>query len=195
MRTVAALYVDTARGPYPRMTGVDCWGFATKRGLQVDAFAPTRDAMTYDGPHPVVAHPPCGPWGRFRWRYSGGEGSRRCAIRAVEQARAFGGVVEHPAASSLWDFMGLPKPGEDGEGMTLNVQQCDWSHPARKPTWLFVSGIERDALPAFPAPREPTHVVVRHDYDHLPRVNCADIHLTPPLFAEWLVDLARRCRP
>lgn len=45
---VAALYIDP-RGVYPQLTGVDCWG-------------PDRDARTYDGPHPVVSHPPCGPW-------------------------------------------------------------------------------------------------------------------------------------
>jgi hypothetical protein len=50
--TVAALYVDP-RGPYASMPGVDPWDVE-------------RDARTYAGPYPVVAHPPCGSWGRFR---------------------------------------------------------------------------------------------------------------------------------
>ena len=81
---IAALYVDTARGPYARMRGVECWGYATRDGRQLDALAPTRDARDYAGPWPVVAHPPCGPWGRFRRRYLGGEGDRECALVAVD---------------------------------------------------------------------------------------------------------------
>ncbi|HLV66932.1 MAG TPA: hypothetical protein VKY73_14020, partial [Polyangiaceae bacterium] len=90
MITVAALYVDKL-GCYPKMYGVDCWD-------------ETRDARLYDGPHPVVAHPPCGPWSRLRHLYRGNE--HDCASRAVEQVRRWGGVLEHPAGSRLWDQCG-----------------------------------------------------------------------------------------
>jgi hypothetical protein len=50
-RTVAALYVEP-QGCYVGVPGVDPWDEA-------------RDARTYAGPHPVVAHPPCQRWGRF----------------------------------------------------------------------------------------------------------------------------------
>lgn len=193
---VAALYVDTARGPYPRMPGVECWGFSTRNGRQIDAFACNRDARRYDGPHPIVAHPPCGPWGRFYWNYKGGEGARSCGLRAVEQVRAHGGVLEHPAHSSLWDACGMPAPGEgfdiDG-GYTLAVRQCDWGHRAAKPTWLYICGAS--SVPDMPPPGEPSHVMVR-----LLRNNCdkpelpkKERHITPPRFAAWLVELAQRC--
>ena len=45
IRTVAALYVEPD-GPYSNLDGVEVWDEA-------------RDARTYAGPHPVVAHPPC----------------------------------------------------------------------------------------------------------------------------------------
>lgn len=97
-RDVVALYVD-ARGPYP--------------GLVAQWFDAIDDATRYAGPLPVVAHPPCGPWGHLRHL------SRRddpaLAIRAVEQVRAFGGVLEHPAWSMLWEACDLPKPGKHGE--------------------------------------------------------------------------------
>ena len=48
MRTVAALYVESD-GPYAGLDGVDVWDEA-------------RDARTYAGPYPVVAHPPCARW-------------------------------------------------------------------------------------------------------------------------------------
>ena len=75
---VSALYIDP-RGPYPALVA-DCWDEA-------------RDAKHYDGPNPVVAHPPCGPWGRLRFLCKYQDAS--CGPRAVEQVRAFGGVLEH----------------------------------------------------------------------------------------------------
>jgi len=192
--TVVALYVDTARGPYPAIPGVDCWGFATRNGRQVDAFCPTRDARDYDGPYPVVAHPPCGPWGRFWWNYKGGEGARDCGLRAVEQVRAFGGVLEHPSSSHLWSAAGMPGPakGRDHfDGYTLEVRQCDWGHPAAKPTWLYV--VNCGPPPPLPPAREPTHVMVRliRNGNDLPEVPKTERHLTPVAFARWLVAFAR----
>lgn len=192
MQTVAALYVDTARGPYAAVPGVDCWGFARRDGRQHDLFAPTRDAMSYAGPHPVIAHPPCGPWGRFWWNYKGGEGDKACGPRAVEQVRACGGVLEHPAQSGLWEHCGLPKPGDESDehgGRTILVNQCDWGHKARKPTWLYVVGC---VIPPMPQPREPTHVMVRllRNNNDWPEVPKRERHITPPDFAVWLVALA-----
>lgn len=51
MKTVAALYVQK-NGAYWNLPGVDPWD-------------EERDARLYDGPHPVVAHPPCQRWGKF----------------------------------------------------------------------------------------------------------------------------------
>jgi hypothetical protein len=143
---IAALYIDP-RGPYPKLDGVECW----------DA---SRDARTYAGPWPVVAHPPCGPYGRLRHLYEGAE--QDCALRAVEQVRAFGGVLEHPARSSLFDRFRpgfLPWPGDFPDpwgGMTIEIHQVEWGHVARKTTWLYVVGTRAFEAPPFPG-REPTH--------------------------------------
>lgn len=195
MIKVAALYVDTTSGPYPSLPGVECYGQASRNGKQQGLFGvPDRDARSYAGPHPVVAHPPCGPWGRFWWNYKGGEGDKSCGPTAIEQARAFGGVVEHPSESHLWQHMRLPKPGEAPDkhgGRTFEVEQVDWGHMARKRTWLYVVG--SDSLPAMPAKREPSHVMVRllRNGNDLPEVPKRLRHLTPKPFAEWLVTLAR----
>lgn len=181
--TVAALYVERG-GPYFSMPDVDPWDVG-------------RDARTYAGPHPVVAHPPCGPWGRFRNLASGSD--RDCAPRAVEQVRKFGGVLEHPAHSMLWRFADLPRPGElpDAQGgYTLQVDQCAWGHVARKATWLYVVGADRAlATCGIREGGTPTHVVEhtrRDDARHNGLKLCShqQRRRTPPAFARWLVDLA-----
>lgn len=194
---ISALYIDP-RGPYPKL-GVDCWD-------------QSRDARTYQGPHPVVAHPPCGPWGRLRHLYKGNE--HDCAPRAVEQVRRWGGVLEHPAGSLLWRDLGLPLPGEpdiEGDGRTrirfprytIEVNQCEWGHVARKRTWLYLVGVPRSALEAPPFPgREPTHWISggrgrSSKRNHTPVPDGIKIasaeqrRRTPTLFAEYLIRLAR----
>jgi hypothetical protein len=190
---IAALYVDP-RGPYPRMQGVDCWDAA-------------RDARRYAGPWPVVAHPPCGPWGCLKHLYRGSE--HDCAPRAVEQVRAHGGVLEHPAHSRLWRHARLPEPGElpdERGGYTLAVNQVDWGHVARKPTWLYLVGVPRVRL-ELPEPGEPTHWIggsrgrgrerTRQGApipSGLKAASAQQRRRTPPAFAEWLVSLARSAR-
>lgn len=192
--TAVALYIDP-RGPYPAL-GVDCYD-------------QTRDARLYDGPHPVVAHPPCGPWGRLRHLYRGNE--HDCAPRAVEQVCAFGGVLEHPAGSLLWRELGLPCPGQPADawgGYTIEVNQVDWGHVARKPTWIYIVGTEK--IPPPPLPREPTHWIsgfrssTHRTPEHYKRQGCAvppgikvcsaeQRRRTPPAFARWLLDIAEGC--
>jgi len=178
---VAALYVDP-RGPYPKLPGVDAWD-------------ESRDARAYSGPWPVVAHPPCGPWGRLRHMCTKQDPS--CGLRAVEQVRAFGGVLEHPEYSTLWDRCGLPKPGELPDafgGRTVRVEQVAWGHSCRKATWLYYVGV---TLSGLRSGGTPTHCVsrdarrARRNRYTLKRTGTRANMLTPPAFAEWLVSLAR----
>lgn len=183
---VAALYVDP-KGPYPK--------------LVADWYDEARDARTYAGPLPIVAHPPCGPWGRLRHLYRGSE--HDCAPRAVAQVRTFGGVLEHPAGSLLWNGMDMSRPGwapDAWGGWTIEVCQCDWGHPARKRTWLYIVGT--DNLPPRPPPREPTHWA--SGSRNAPRgpvppgikvCSAQQRRRTPVAFAEWLIELAARTSP
>ncbi len=197
MRTdVAALYVDP-RGPYP--------------GLVADWYDERRDARTYAGPHPIVAHPPCGPWGRLR--HLSKRDDPQLALDAVEQVRRWGGVLEHPRRSLLWEARGLPPPGHLPDawgGVTIAVDQVDFGHVARKATWLYVVGvsghIER------PPKREPTHWIGgfrkgggRRSPERYRKTGSAvppgikvcsaeQRRRTPPAFAKWLLELASRAR-
>lgn len=145
VKTVAALYVETG-GCYFNLPGVDPWDEA-------------RDARLYDGPHPVVAHPPCQRWGKL-WagqplfikrtgirKVKGEDGG--CFLAALSAVRLFGGVIEHPWGSHAWPHFGLNVPrrsggwraadylGDGRYGWTCCVEQGRYGHYARKPTLLY----------------------------------------------------------
>lgn len=183
MVDVAALYIDP-RGPYPKIPGVDCWDEA-------------RDARLYDGPHPVVAHPPCGPWGQFKMFCT--KQDKALAPLAVAQVRRFGGVLEHPRYSRLFPHCLMPLPGELPDafgGYTIELDQCEWGHVARKPTWLYTVGTRTFERSPFPD-RQPTHSMANGrgellaDGTKRKRCSAQQRRRTPQLFAEYLVRLAR----
>jgi hypothetical protein len=136
---IAALFVDVG-GPYCNLPDVDPW--------PVD-----RDARLYKGPYPVVAHPPCERWGRYWFggpsarvrRVKGDDGG--CFASALASVRRWGGVLEHPAASSAWKAFGLAIPSREGgwipadgglfSGWTCCVDQGWYGHRAQKATWLY----------------------------------------------------------
>lgn len=186
LEDVAVLYVDP-RGPYPAL--VRHW------------YDADRDARKYDGPWPVVAHPPCGPWGYLRGLSK--ETTKDCGLRAVDQVRQFGGVLEHPQGSTLFRECGMPRPGKLPDsfgGVTYEVCQCDWGHVARKRTWLYCVGVA--GFPLQPPPREPTHWA---SGVHTPGArgkppegikicSAEQRRRTPPAFAAWLIEVARSAK-
>ncbi len=180
---VAALYVDPD-------------GIYTK--LLKHWWDEEKNAKTYLGYLPVVAHPPCGPWGRLKFLNKHQDPT--CGPRAVEQVRDWGGVLEHPQHSTLWKACGLPRPGELPDmwgGFTVEVNQCDWGHRCKKATWLYCVGIPRALVEAgVRSGGKPTHRITngsRGDTS-LPRVSALEARLTPPAFAEWLIELASAAR-
>lgn len=200
--TVAALFVD-ARGVYSSLAGVDVWG--------VD-----RDARSYPGAAPVIAHPPCERWGRY-W-YGGpsckdrktkgdDDGCFEAALRAV---RAWGGVLEHPAGSAAWEAFGLIAPlrlggwsvAGDGLGWTCCVEQGHYEHRARKATWLYAVGCD---LPSLAWGKSPAQVKFEAGFHSAAErrerrertrgvIECLahrERAATPRPFAELLLSMAR----
>lgn len=184
-RQVAALFVR-ADSIYKTMPGVDAWDME-------------RDARNYNGPAPVVAHPPCRAWGRLRHFAKPRHDEKALAFFAVDKVRQLGGVLEHPASSTLWPAAGLPAPGEKDEfgGWTFAIDQHWWGHKAKKSTWLYIRGVDATDLPAVPlALTYPTHVIGGSRKKHGGRYKALHQALrehTPPGLAEWLVEVARRC--
>lgn len=143
---IAALYVSPT-GSYAGLDGVDLWDQA-------------RDARLYDGPWPVVAHPPCQRWGKFwagqpLWIKRTGERKIKgddggCFKAALDAVRRWGGVLEHPWGSHAWPHFGLNTPPRAGGwiaadfegGWTCCVEQGRYGHYARKPTLLYAVGVD-----------------------------------------------------
>lgn len=160
-----------------------------KRLAGTDVFDLERDARTFRGPGPVIAHPPCRGWGRLSSFAKVAPGELELGLFAVEAVRRYGGVLEHPHASRLWAAAGLPRPGErDGfGGWTLPIYQGHLGHRAPKATWLYLVGIEPGELPSRPfdlaLPSGRVELMSRRERE-----------ATPEPFARWLLHLARCAR-
>jgi hypothetical protein len=184
---VAALYVEVD-SVYKSMPAVDCYDVL-------------RDARTYCGHFPIVAHPPCRLWGQMSHMSTADESEKELAIHAVELCKRNGGVVEHPLGSALWKSMRLPLPGHPADewgGFTIDVQQVWWGHVCQKPTRLYIVGIARTDVPPFPrAPGPATRCVARDIKKpggrRLKHCTKRQRSATPPKFAKWLVTVARMC--
>lgn len=163
-----------------------------------DVYDIDRDARTFQGGMPVVAHPPCRMWGRLRQFAKGRPDEKQLGVWAVEQVRTCGGVLEHPSESSLFNHCRMPHPNEFPDeygGWTIEVEQFHWGHRAEKATWLYIVGCPPSSLPEIPRrPGRPTHCVrPTKSYPRLPSITKSEREHTPPPLAEWLVELARRC--
>ncbi|MGH8236044.1 MAG: hypothetical protein ACREXP_03355, partial [Steroidobacteraceae bacterium] len=203
---IAALFVETG-GVYFGLPNVDPWDV-------------TRDARTYDGPHRVIAHPPCQRWGRFwhgstrkphQFKLGDDDGCFEAALRAV---RNYGGVLEHPADSHAWSHFGLNRP-ERGAGWTpaersyhlypigytCYVEQGHYGHMSRKPTWLYAVGVKLPEL-NWTRGEQRLHPVAlaKHGYEKARRIGmCAMVggkdktkirNATPIAFREVLLAMA-----
>lgn len=177
----------------------------------VDAWDEERDARTYPGPFPVVAHPPCVRWSSLaylnqsRLGYKVGDDGG-CFASALMAVRTFGGVLEHPAGSIAWSAFGLPEPRRGGwsrafldAGWTTEVSQSAYGHRARKRTWLYYIGPEPPPLDWSEPPAECKVGDLRHATDRRdrPRMYQREALATPPAFADQLIALAEGvpCRP
>jgi hypothetical protein len=209
---IAALYVATG-GSYYGLANVDPWD-------------ELRDARKYNGPWPVIAHPPCQRWGKM-WFGSPNvvkqTGIRKikgddngCFAAALEAVRKWGGVLEHPKGSHAWPHFKIKKPllyggwikADDFGGWTCCVEQGRYGHYARKPTWLYVCGVDPMELPELDwgvsEPKYDPELVARiglkkakklgevcskgGGVDSAPRIG------TPEKFRELLISIARSVR-
>lgn len=205
-RTVAALFVERDGVYY------DC--------ADIEPWPEDRDARNYNGPHCVLAHPPCQRWGRF-WHGStrkphqfamGDDGG--CFASALASVRRWGGVLEHPADSHAWDAFYLLKPtrgagwtrADHTGGWTCYIEQGHYGHTARKATWLYACYTALPDLIWTPcAQRLHPGAFERHGYEKARRIGMMAMiggkrktalrNATPPEFRDVLLSIARSATP
>ena len=165
-----------------------------------DVWDADRNALLWPGGSPVVAHPPCRAWASLRHCAKPAPGEKDFARISVRLIRQFGGVLEHPHRSLLWADQALPEPGQRDQwgGFTLVVDQRWWGHRAQKRTRLYVVGCEPTEIPPMPIVLgDATHTVGlwsgRNRKTCRPSIGKREFEATPEAFAQWLVDLAKRC--
>lgn len=107
-----------------------------------DPFDRIRDARTYTGDQPVIAHPPCATWGRLRKLSK--QKTHDLGIFAVDLVHRVGGVIEHPAGSKLFELCDM------SIGFILSVNQSWFGHPASKRTWLYIAHADLCRIPPHP---------------------------------------------
>lgn len=184
---VAALFVQK-NGGYFGLPHVDPWD-------------EERDARNYNGPYPVVAHPPCSRWCQLAFinekRYGhkvGDDGG--CFESALGSVRKFRGVLEHPAKTYAWKRFELPKPKRGkwlfgAGGWVTEVSQRAYGHRAIKDTWLYYVGKFQPNLNwERPKPLAQISFCKNHGNSALPRLSKKEASATPTLFRDLLIWLA-----
>lgn len=168
---IAALFVKRG-GAYYGLDGVDPWD-------------EERNARLYDGPWPVVAHPPCQRWGKMwagqpLWIKRTGQRKIKgddagCFKSAFASLKRVGGILEHPWGSYAWPHFGIRVPPRAGGWVrsgdllgdhgvwTCCVEQGRYGHYARKPTLLVAVGCELPELKWGHSPASyPQEAIDRH---------------------------------
>jgi hypothetical protein len=160
----------------------------------LEVFDADRNALSCKDETASIYHPPCRAWGQLKHFAKPRPGERKLAIWSLLRINKFGGVLEHPANSELFKKYYLLM----NKGFVLDLEQVWFGHKARKPTKLYIVGIDRSELPHFKKiATEPTHQITwlrgktknGLKQRRLPGLEKKDREGTPPLFADYLIKI------
>lgn len=157
--------------------------------LRADTWDIKRNATSYQGQEPIIAHPPCRAWGRLYKKAKPKPGEKELAIWAINHIRKYGGVLEHPAGSKLWKECNIPTDGSTDQfgGFTISINQSWFGHRAEKRTWLYIVGIKQKQLP--PMPIKFDTIVKKLDH-----MGSREREATPRFLAIWLISVIERIK-
>lgn len=147
----------------------------------IDVYDRRRDARTFAGTAPVIAHPPCRSYSAFMRHWAKPEpGERDLALFCAERVACNGGVLEHPAHSRfVRRFVG------SSEWRIEEVHQGWFGYPTTKATWLLMpSGYELPEVPFMLS----QYGKEKWLFENMSRSQRSATTFT---FASWLIDLVR----
>lgn len=157
-----------------------------------DCYDLARNAINFKGSEAVIAHPPCRLWSRLHKFSTAPKAEKLLAMWAVQKVRVNGGILEHPAGSSLFKKMLIPMDGSPDRsgGFIVSIDQHWFGFPARKRTYLYIVGCQRAQIPPFPLRFSAiTHSISSSpNYLELPKAQRSE---TVPLLCEWLFSIQR----
>lgn len=163
------------------------------KNLGCDVWDIERDARKWEGGKPAIYHPPCRAWGLLANFAKPRPDEKQLAIWSIKQIQKFGGVLEHPNGSKLWQEMNLPKGQEVDSfgGFTISLNQSWFGHLAEKRTLLYIVGIDRIEVPSIPICFNiPIYALGKRKKNskkkELPK---SEREKTPVKFAKWLIEL------
>ncbi len=147
--------------------------------LGCKCYGEVEDARTYSGKYPVIAHPPCRAWGKFKGMAKPERHEKGLTYFSLNKINELGGILEHPKSSDIW------KKGDLSKGFILTIQQKDFGHVARKDTNLYIVGIEPGELPSPP-------IVLGSAYGCVENLSRKRREATPEQLAIYLISILEK---
>ncbi len=161
----------------------------------LDIYTKTKSAWLCQPRRPIIAHPPCRFWSRWNARASAATEDLieelLLGMHCANLVKEFGGILEQPAHSRLWQAANLPLPNTTGEddAWSIEVDQSNFGHLCNKPTWLFFANCRRRKMTwsgwHLANPRRPT----------LAALTPGQRSATPTRFRDFLITNALLARP
>jgi hypothetical protein len=162
-----------------------------KRHGHFDVWTLERDALNSRSELPAVYHPPCAQWGRLRGLSRRNDYAKGLALWALHSVQLHGGILEHPRSSRLWDYLEVNAfKNYDSHGGFLCSLDLSWfGFPARKKTCIYVVGIKRSNLKAFPITFDAPTKIVSSSGDKKPELAKSQRSASPPAFCDYVYDV------
>lgn len=157
-----------------------------------DCYDVERDAFSYTGRSPLIAHPPCRLFSRLRKFSTAAIKEKQCAFFALARIRRFGGILEHPRSSTLWQDGNFNLDGSVDEygGFLRSVNLSWFGFPAQKKTMLYFVGIQPGSLPSFPMSLNAiTHVISSSGNTEKKELSALYRSQTPQLMIDYFLEV------
>lgn len=167
---------------------------STYKELDCDVYDVERNALTCCDQVAAIYHPPCRSWARLRGLAKFHAGEHLLAVWSIMRIWRYGGVLEHPAGSKLWELMKLPLPGSKPDihgGFSISLDQSWFGHKCKKNTWVYIKGLDINEIPDYSLNFNViTHCISSTKSNSgLKEVSKDWREKTPVEFAKWLIKI------